>query len=74
MHEVHSIPGVCFCVQEVAVCQSELAQPSITEKRRAVLKEKVRGCENIIQQWKQTLAEYKSDLARAELGSNGKPR
>ena len=58
---------VCvLCVQVIAVWQSELAQPSITEERRAVLEELVRDSEDKIQHHKQRLAEYNSDLARAE--------
>ena len=62
---------VCvLCVQEIAVCQSELAQPSITEQHRAEyraeLEKWVRVNEDWIQHHKQCLAEYNSDLASAE--------
>ena len=58
---------VCvLCVQVIANCQSELAQPSITEEYRAVLEEEVRVNEDRIQQYKQRIAKYNSDLARAE--------
>ena len=58
---------VCvLCVQEIAIYQSKLAQPSITEKRRAELEKLVRDYEDKIQHHKQRLAEYNSDLAIAE--------
>ena len=58
---------VCvLCVQWIADHQSELAQPSITEQRRAELEEAVRVNEDMMQHHKQRLAEYNSDLARAE--------
>ena len=58
---------VCvLCVQVIAVWQSELAQPSIAEERRALLEKLVRDYEDKIQHHKQRLAEYNSDLARAE--------
>ena len=58
---------VCvLCVQEIADCQSELAQPSITEERRALLEVQVRDNEDRMQYHKQHLAECNSDLARAE--------
>ena len=69
---------VCvLCVQEKADCQSKLAklytytqhilaQPSITEQRRAVLEKRVRDHEDRIQRHKQCIAMYNSDLARAE--------
>ena len=58
---------VCvLCVQVIANYQSELAQPSITEEHRAELEEAVRDNEDRIQLFKQRLAEYNSDLARAE--------
>ena len=58
---------VCvLCVQVIADCQSELAQPSITEQHRAELEEEVRDYEDKIQHYKQLIAEYNSDLARAE--------
>ena len=58
---------VCvLCVQRIADWQSELAQPSITEEGRAELEKLVRDYEDKIQHHKQRLAEYNSDLARAE--------
>ena len=71
---VHIPYLVCVvCVQWIAKNQSELAQTYITEERRAELEKKVQGCEDKIQQWKQRIAEFNSDLARgvgelAELG------
>ena len=53
-------------MQRKANCQSELAQPSITEERRALLEKRVRDSEDEIQQCKQHIARYNSDLARAE--------
>ena len=58
---------VCvLCVQVIAVWQSYLAQPSITEQHRAELEEQVRVNEDKIQHYKQLIAGYNSDLARAE--------
>ena len=58
---------VCvLCVQDIANYQSELAQPSITEERRAELEMWVRVSEDGIQQCKQYIAGYNSNLARAE--------
>ena len=58
---------VCvLCVQRIANCQSKLAQPSITEERRAQLEEAVRDREDGIQHHKQRIAECNSDLASAE--------
>ena len=58
---------VCvLCVQRIAIYQSELAQPSITEEYRAELEEAVRDCEDEMQHYKQRIAKYNSDLARAE--------
>ena len=58
---------VCvLCVQVIANCQSELAQPSITEQHRAELEKWVQSYEGDIQHYKQLIAGYNSDLARAE--------
>ena len=58
---------VCvLCVQRIAAYQSYLAQPSITEERRAELEKQVRVHEDVIQRHKQHIAGYNSDLASAE--------
>ena len=42
---------VCvLCVQEIAICQSQLAQPSNTEQHRAELEEEVQVCQSELAQ------------------------
>ena len=64
---------VCvLCVQWIAICKRELAQPSITEERRSQLEKYVQFYENHIQLLEQHTGGYNRDLARAvaELGAH----
>ena len=53
------------CVQDIAVWQSELAGPSITQGRREGLEGKVKDREGTIQRVKVRIAEDEETVSRA---------
>ena len=63
---------VCvLCVQGLAECLSELQDPSITEKRRAVLKIKVQDWENAIQHFNGKVASHEKAIKAKQLTLSG---
>ena len=56
------LPGVCYCVQELASCLEDLKDPSISEGRREELEEGVKGWKEAIQVRKAEMESYDSRL------------